>query len=104
MTQEQLRMQMLSGIITESQYKSKLNEDQSFFNIFKNFVNDYLQNSDQDVDVSNATSFDELKQIIDDYWGWEDEQTMWMLEKFIKNHFDRDQIIYMFTNYIENNI
>jgi len=29
MTQEQLRMQMLAGIITESQYKSKLNENES---------------------------------------------------------------------------
>ena len=26
MTQEQLRMQMLAGIITEGQYKAKLNE------------------------------------------------------------------------------
>jgi hypothetical protein len=29
MTKEQLRMQMLAGIITESQYKVKLNEDES---------------------------------------------------------------------------
>jgi hypothetical protein len=28
MTKEQLRMQMLAGIITESQYKVKLNEDE----------------------------------------------------------------------------
>jgi len=28
MTQEQLRMQMLAGIITEGQYKVKLNEDE----------------------------------------------------------------------------
>jgi hypothetical protein len=28
MTQEQLRMQMLAGIITESQYKAKLNENE----------------------------------------------------------------------------
>jgi hypothetical protein len=28
MTQEQLRMQMLAGIITESEYKAKLNEDE----------------------------------------------------------------------------
>jgi hypothetical protein len=28
MTQEQLRMQMLAGIITEGQYKSKLNENE----------------------------------------------------------------------------
>ena len=29
MTQEQLRMQMLAGIITEGQYKAKLNENQA---------------------------------------------------------------------------
>jgi hypothetical protein len=29
MNKEQLRMQMLAGIITESQYKAKLNEDES---------------------------------------------------------------------------
>ena len=28
MTQEQLRMQMLAGIITEGEYKAKLNEDE----------------------------------------------------------------------------
>jgi hypothetical protein len=31
MTQEQLRMQMLAGIITESQYKEKLNEEDGNF-------------------------------------------------------------------------
>ena len=30
MTQEQLRMQMLAGIITEGQYKAKLNEKYTF--------------------------------------------------------------------------
>lgn len=33
MTQEQLRMQMLAGIITEGQYKAKLNENMGSFNI-----------------------------------------------------------------------
>jgi len=50
MTQEQLRMQMLAGIITESQYKAKLNEDEEnpkpdfitigFYNQDK-FINQY---------------------------------------------------------------
>ena len=97
---EAKRMQQLAGLITESQ----LTEDQSFFNDFKNFVDNYLKGSDQDVDVSDTNSFDELKQKIDDYWGWEDEQTMNMLEKFIKDYFDTNQIIYMFENYIKNNI
>jgi hypothetical protein len=30
MTQEQLRMQMLAGIITEGQYKEMLNESEQF--------------------------------------------------------------------------
>lgn len=34
MTQEQLRMQMLAGIITEGQYKSQLNENQALGNLF----------------------------------------------------------------------
>jgi hypothetical protein len=35
MTQEQLRMQMLAGVITESEYKAKLNEiDNSEYNKF----------------------------------------------------------------------
>jgi hypothetical protein len=33
MTQEQLRMQMLAGIITEGQYKAKLNENNNYIDI-----------------------------------------------------------------------
>ena len=33
MTQEQLRMQMLAGIITESQYKNMLNETERIFKL-----------------------------------------------------------------------
>jgi len=38
MTQEHLRMQMLAGIITEGQYKTKLNEDEE--NIMLNLKNE----------------------------------------------------------------
>jgi len=38
MTQEQIRMQMLAGIITESQYKSQLNEYDSSFNAHKKYM------------------------------------------------------------------
>jgi hypothetical protein len=34
MTQEQLRMQMLAGIITEGQYKAMLNENAGEYNNF----------------------------------------------------------------------
>ena len=89
MNQEQLKMQKLAGLITESEYKAKLNEDSSsFFNSFKQFVINYLKEGDQDVDVSQTNSFDELKNKIDDYWGWGDEQTVWMLESFITEYFN----------------
>ena len=105
MNKEQLKMQKLAGLITESEYKAKLNEDSSsFFNSLKQFVINYLKEGDQDVDVSQANSFDELKNMIDEYWGWEDEQTIWMLEKFIKSYFDKDQIVYMLENYIRDNM
>lgn len=94
-------MQKLAGLITESQIIENQN---GFFQSLKNFVIDYLQEGDQDVDVSNAQSFDELKQIIDDYWGWEDEQTLLMLDKFIKSYYDKDQIIGMLEREIRNNL
>jgi hypothetical protein len=37
MTKEQLRMQMLAGIITEGQYKEKLNENESLVTEARNF-------------------------------------------------------------------
>jgi hypothetical protein len=101
MNKEFYKMQKLAGLITESQIIENQND---FFQSLKNFVIDYLQESDQDVDVSNAQSFDELKQIIDDYWGWEDEQTLLMLDKFIKSYYDKDQIIGMLEREIRNNL
>jgi hypothetical protein len=41
MTQEQLRMQMLAGIITEGQYKAKLNEEVS--DDVKQYLNNELK-------------------------------------------------------------
>ena len=37
MTQEQLRMQMLAGIITESQYKEKMEEEDSYSRVGKSY-------------------------------------------------------------------
>ena len=45
-----------------------------------------------------------MKNMIDEYWGWENEQTIGMLEKFIKSYFDEDQIVYMLENYIRDNM
>jgi len=55
------------------------------FNVFRDFVQKWLENGEQNADVSKTTSFDELQDIIDDYWGWEDEQTVWMLSSFIES-------------------
>ncbi len=79
MTQEQLRMQMLAGIITESEYKAKLDENQvnnkyvvkdeelsdedgDFYIIDRQKALDYLSQFDNE-DV-NAETF------IDDDEGW----------------------------------
>ena len=37
MTQEQLRMQMLAGIITEGQYKEKMDEADSYSRVGKSY-------------------------------------------------------------------
>ena len=40
MTKEQLRMQMLAGIITEGQYKAKLNEEKSWDDVDKEIADE----------------------------------------------------------------
>lgn len=46
-----------------------------------------LEENNQDAKViqtlKEATSFPDLKNAIDNYWGWEDEQTVWLLEKIL---------------------
>jgi hypothetical protein len=79
-----------------------LEEDQSFFNNFKNFVDNYFKNSDQNIDVSNTNSFDELMKMVDDYW--DQNQTKDMLGAFINGYFDNDQILGMYINFIEQNL
>jgi ParB-like chromosome segregation protein Spo0J len=56
MTQEQLRMQMLAGIITESQYKEKLNESPSKIKDILSKIGDieekiYDKYSDEEIDA-----------------------------------------------------
>ena len=58
MTQEQLRMQMLAGIITEGQYKAKLEEKHGIIpNLEK-----YVSLTDPNIDLSQE-EFDEIDQI-----------------------------------------
>jgi hypothetical protein len=54
MTNEELRMQMLAGVITESEYKAKLQENKS--------VNDIIRNLSSTYDLSTFESFkDEIE-------------------------------------------
>ena len=69
MTQEQLRMQMLSGIITEGEYKAKLNENENANRILK-LIEMYVDNySDEGMSAEAAIrKIDELLQgNLDDY-------------------------------------
>jgi hypothetical protein len=69
MTQEQLRMQMLSGIITESEYKAKLNENENSNRMLK-LIEMYIDNySDEGMSAEAAIrKIDELLQgNLDDY-------------------------------------
>jgi len=69
MTQEQLRMQMLSGIITESEYKAKLNENENsnrMLKLIEMYVDNYF---DEGMSAEAAIrKIDELLQgNLDDY-------------------------------------
>jgi hypothetical protein len=60
MTQEQLRMQMLAGIITEGQYKTMLNEDSRTNNLIE-FI-DFSETNETDTGQRYSSSTDfELK-------------------------------------------
>ena len=85
MTQEQLRMQMLAGIITEGQYKTKLNEEKNYIESswngqpqisdddFLNFLFDLLQNAGYEIpdrikeDMGEEAHGGDLTRISDDY-------------------------------------
>jgi len=58
MTQEQLRMQMLAGIITEGQYKAILNEN--IDNEFINFLNKNTQKIFSVIGFNEQASTDEI--------------------------------------------
>ena len=69
MTKEQLRMQILSGIITEGEYKAKLNENENANRILK-LIEMYVDNySDEGMSAEAAIrKIDELLQgNLDDY-------------------------------------
>jgi hypothetical protein len=63
MTQEQLRMQMLAGIITEGQYKEKLNENNNYELVKQEFENS-----------PNNASYDQVLNVINSFEGAGDEE------------------------------
>ena len=72
------------------------------FKYFKKFVDNYFKNSDQNIDVSNTKAYEELMEMVDNYW--DHEQTKDMLEAWIKDYFDHDQIGEMYRGFIEQNM
>jgi hypothetical protein len=63
MTQEQLRMQMLAGIITEGQYKAMLNEEQALGTIFYEEDGDYFYNEEKLINLIQDMGYDDAEEI-----------------------------------------
>ena len=68
MTQEQLRMQMLAGIITEGQYKAMLNEEQALGTLFtpeedEEGMIEYYWNDNKVIDVIRNMGYDDPEEI-----------------------------------------
>jgi hypothetical protein len=83
----------------------KVNKPGNAFEIFKQYVYDYLkegyqfeegENSELEVALKNAENFDDIEEAINDYWGWEDEQTVWMLASFIENVYIKGKTKYQY--------
>lgn len=112
MNKETLRMQMLAGVITESQYKAKLNENQvnnkyvvrdeelsdqygDFYAIDIDKALDYLKQFDnEDVDaetfVFDDEGWGEFEQYLDDVEQMSDEE--------LEDEMRKEMSIYFFSN------
>jgi hypothetical protein len=70
MTNEQLRMQMLSGIITESQYVAKLNENNNpsrMVELIKMYVDNYYDGGYDSAEIALDKLNDVLNGNLDGY-------------------------------------
>jgi hypothetical protein len=56
MNKEQLRMQMLAGVITEGEYKAKLNENRTAEELFQMFKDEDLLNDRREYDIEDLMS------------------------------------------------
>jgi len=68
MNKEQLRMQMLAGIITEGQYVAKLNEEQALGTLFapeedEDGMIEYYWNNDKVIDIIKNMGYDDPEEI-----------------------------------------
>ena len=81
----------------------KVNKPGNAFEIFKQYVYDYLMENDQiekgdktETALANAKDFDDIEEAVGNYWGWEDEQTVWMLASFIENVYIKGKTKYQY--------
>lgn len=68
MTNEQLRLQMLSGIITENEYKVRLNEDamESLQNSLRKEIESILYKYVDDINNARGIDEDEIESVAGD--------------------------------------
>ena len=67
MTNEQLRMQMLSGIITEGEYKLRLNEDmEALQNALRKEIETILYRYVDDINNAQGIDVDDLEEVAGD--------------------------------------
>jgi hypothetical protein len=67
MTNEQLRMQMLSGIITEGEYKLRLNEDmEALQNSLRKEIERILYGYVDDINNAQGIDVDDLEEVAGD--------------------------------------
>ena len=65
MNKETLRMQMLAGIITEGQYKGKLNEEQAIGTIFyKDEDGDYVYDEEKLINNIQSMGYEDAEEIV----------------------------------------
>jgi len=96
MTQEQLRMQMLAGIITEGQYKAKLNEESTYNDNSKALGTIFQFNSEEDEYEWIGDEYEKLRQDL----GIDEEN--WDELHHYTSLMDRDEMG-MYRGYFGNN-
>jgi hypothetical protein len=63
MSKEFLHMQKLAGIITEGEYKAKMNENQALGTLFYEEDGDYFYNEDKLIELIRNMGYDDAEEI-----------------------------------------